>query len=88
MADPCITSNTPERRVLWALEIDDGWPVRAHFVVERDEQARRYKTACGMHLSWSFYGCWELPEGEMPLQERFVCCRDPADQPVPVSEPF
>jgi hypothetical protein len=65
---------------LWALDIDgDGWPWRAHRVVEVETShagwPTYYRVACGDRLSVHFHGCWGVKIGDLPLQDHAVHCQ-------------
>ena len=68
---------------LWALDLEDGWPIRAHRIVEvrtttiGGEDREERVTACGEVLHrWNHPQGWsEHSPGEDPLQEHAIHCR-------------
>lgn len=74
-------------RVLWALEMHDGFPAKAHRILSieftQDGRPITYATACHQFMEASVTGCWSGAEGTLPLQAHAIHC----DGQVTVSGP-
>jgi hypothetical protein len=60
---------------IWMLDLNaDDLPVRAHLIVSDTGDTRT--TACGKTVNEFTHhrGWWELEEGKLPLQPRWIHC--------------